>query len=82
MPSLVIQKADGARQSFSLEKDRITLGRSRDSDVFLPDQWLSRHHAEILRAQEGFILADLGSKNGTLLNGERVGEGHRLETAT
>ena len=64
MPSLLIQKADGTRQSFPLEKDRITLGRSRDSDVFLPDQWLSRHHAEIRRAQDSLILADLGSKNG------------------
>ncbi len=78
MPSLVIQKADGTRQSFPLEKDRITLGRSRDSDVFLPDQWLSRHHAEIRRAQDSFVLADLGSKNGTLLNGQQVNQGQRL----
>ncbi len=61
-----------------LGKERVTIGRSRDSDVFLPDQWLSRHHAEIRRKDGVFFLADLGSKNGTLLNGERIGADQRL----
>jgi serine phosphatase RsbU (regulator of sigma subunit) len=73
MADLTIERSDGTRQRFPIAKARITIGRSRDSDVFLPDQWLSRHHAEIREASGGsFVLVDLGSKNGTLLNGERV----------
>jgi serine phosphatase RsbU (regulator of sigma subunit) len=56
----------------------VTIGRSRDSDIFLPDQWLSRHHAEILRKDLNFFLHDMGSKNGTLLNGEPVHGDRRL----
>ena len=37
-----VQAADGSRERFPLAKDRITIGRSRDSDIFLPDQWLFR----------------------------------------
>lgn len=48
------------------------LGRSRDADIFIPDQWLSRMHAEILLDHGGLMVADLGSKNGTLVNGMRI----------
>jgi phosphoserine phosphatase RsbU/P len=78
MPEITVESADGSRQRFRLAKPRVTIGRSRDSDIFLPDQWLSRQHAEILEKSGSFVLLDLGSKNGTLLNGERVGEERRL----
>lgn len=55
-----------------MEKQRITLGRSRDCDVFIADQWLSRLHAEITRERDVLYLSDLGSKNGTLVNGQKV----------
>lgn len=77
MPELAILAADGTRTRHALEKPRISIGRSRDSDVFLPDQWLSRQHAEIRRVPSGACsVVDLGSKNGTLLNGARL-EGER-----
>ncbi len=72
MSDITIESADGSRQKFKVGKERVTIGRSRDCDIFLPDQWLSRHHAEIRRRGQGAFLADLRSKNGTLLNGERV----------
>lgn len=72
MADIVIQSGDGTRETFPLGKDVTTIGRSRESDIFLPDQWLSRHHAEIRRRGEGFIIADLESKNGTLLTGQTV----------
>ncbi len=78
MPELGIETADGTRDRFPLAKPRVTIGRSRESDIFLPDQWLSRHHAEIVEKGDGFYLADLQSKNGTLLNGEPVREERRL----
>ena len=47
---------NGARERFPLTKDRVTIGRSRESDIFLPDQWLSRHHAEIRRDGDEFFV--------------------------
>ena len=70
MAEIVIQSADGNREHYALEKDVTTIGRSRESDIFLPDQWLSRHHAEIRRKGESWIIVDLNSKNGTLLSGQ------------
>ena len=61
----------------------MTIGRSRESDIFLPDQWLSRHHAEIRRQRRAAsLIADLSSKNGTLLNGEPVRARRACATAT
>jgi len=78
MAEISIDTGDGSRERFPLANERVTIGRSRDSDIFLPDQWLSRHHAEILRKDAAFFLHDLGSKNGTLLNGEPVHGDRRL----
>ena len=78
MAEITVKNADGAKERFPLLRDRVTIGRSRESDIFLPDQWLSRHHAEIRRDGTGFIVLDLGSKNGTLLNGDQVATTQRL----
>src|SRR5688572_10641651 len=78
MPEITVRSSEGARERFPITKDRVTIGRSRESDIFLPDQWLSRHHAEIRRDGDGFFVVDLGSKNGTLLNGDSVATRHRL----
>jgi serine phosphatase RsbU (regulator of sigma subunit) len=78
MADISIDTGEGSRERFPLTKDRVTIGRSRDSDIFLPDQWLSRHHAEILKKDLNFFLHDMGSKNGTLLNGEPVHGDRRL----
>src|SRR5687767_453210 len=78
MAEITIQSGR-SRERVPLLKERITIGRSRDSDIFLPDQWLSRQHAEIRRRDGGFFVADLGSKNGTLLNGAPTRAERRLE---
>ena len=78
MAEISISRADGTKERVPLKQERVTIGRSRESDVFLPDQWLSRHHAEILVREGAHVIADLGSKNGTLLNGERVQGERRL----
>ena len=48
------------------------LGRSRDCDIVLGDANVSRHHAEIRPAGDGWTIADLGSTNGVLVNGRRA----------
>jgi serine phosphatase RsbU (regulator of sigma subunit)/pSer/pThr/pTyr-binding forkhead associated (FHA) protein len=78
MPEIAIQTAGGTRERYPLAKTRVTVGRSRDSDIFLPDQWLSRHHAAIEERADGYWVSDLNSKNGTLLNGEPVRDWRRL----
>ena len=78
MAEITIETAEGRAERYPLGKERVTIGRSRESDIFLPDQWLSRHHAEILRRESGFFVHDLGSKNGTLLNGQAVSGDRRL----
>ena len=49
-----------------------TVGRSRDCDVVLDDTGISRHHAQIRPGRDGWIVEDLGSTNGVLLNGSVV----------
>jgi sigma-B regulation protein RsbU (phosphoserine phosphatase) len=78
VPEIAIQTAGGTRERYPLAKERVTIGRSRESDIFLPDQWLSRHHAAIEQREDGYWVSDLRSKNGTLLNGEPVREHRRL----
>jgi hypothetical protein len=51
---------------------RAVIGRSRDCDVVLTDGNVSRRHAEIRQEESGFYVVDLGSTNGTALNGLKV----------
>ncbi|HEX6446677.1 MAG TPA: FHA domain-containing protein [Streptosporangiales bacterium] len=54
---------------------RVRLGRAPDNDVVLSDLLVSRHHTEVRRtSQGGFEVVDLGSRNGTYLNGRRVNQ--------
>ena len=76
LAELSVQASNGSRDRIPLMKDRVTIGRSRETDITLPDQWLSRRHAEIRRKDDRFYVVDLGSKNGTLVNGARI-EGER-----
>jgi hypothetical protein len=57
-----------------------TLGRSRDCDIVLDDSSISRRHAEIRPAGDGWTVADLGSTNGVRLNGRPVAGAQSLQT--
>ena len=52
-----------------LEDETVTVGRQDDCDVVLDDPTVSRHHAEVRRSGDGFEVVDLGSRNGTRVNG-------------
>jgi hypothetical protein len=56
----------------ALEKPRVVLGRSKEADVRVPDQNVSRRHAELRLEDGGYSIVDLGSTNGTIVNGKRV----------
>jgi hypothetical protein len=56
--------------------DRVfVIGRSQECDLAVPDMTVSRRHAELRRAAGEWVLADLGSTNGTRVNGWRAGGG-------
>jgi phosphoserine phosphatase RsbU/P len=78
MPEIRIRAADGTVGRFPIDKERVSIGRARDSDILLPDLALSRHHAEVRTRGQEFFLRDLGSVNGTRLNGERIRTERRL----
>lgn len=69
---LVVTQGPTAGSRFELSQLRVTLGRHPDSDIFFDDVTVSRRHAEVYR--DGLVqhLKDMGSLNGTYLNGRRV----------
>jgi hypothetical protein len=71
---LVVKRGPNAGSKFALDKDVTTAGRHPESDVFLDDITVSRRHAEIVRAPDGYRVRDAGSLNGTYLNRERIEE--------
>ena len=67
---------DGQATPFDLEKDEMVIGRLPECDIQLPSNMVSRRHAKVTRAGQDIFIEDLGSGNGTFLNGKR------LETST
>ncbi len=72
MAKLVVQQPDGTMRDVTLDRDRITIGRRPDNDLCLPYPAVSAEHAEIITVVADSFLHDLGSTNGTLVNGTRV----------
>lgn len=52
----------------------LRIGRAPDNDITVHDLLASRHHAEVRRSEGGFVLVDLGSRNGTFQDGRRIVE--------
>lgn len=73
MPSIAVVTPDGSSKSVPLTGDRLTVGRSSANHLCYPeDNGLSRQHLAFERDGEVWSVADSGSKNGTLVNGERL----------
>lgn len=72
LPVLIAQtgKLNGSR--WILEGEQTTIGRGGECDLVIPDRQVSRTHARIVHTPEGYFLEDLGSKNGTHVNGVAV----------
>lgn len=76
---IVIEDDAGRRQVVPFAGDEITLGRAREGNtVFLAERNVSRRHARFLRANGSVFLEDLGSANGTRVNGERLSARRRI----
>ena len=76
--ALVVRSGGGrVGQSFPMTGEKMTIGRSPETDVFLDDVTVSREHASLVRRGGDWYLDDAGSLNGTYVNRQRV-DSHRL----
>ena len=71
---LVVRRGPNSGSRFLLDSDVTTAGRHPASDIFLDDVTVSRRHAEIVRAGDGFLVRDVGSLNGSYINRKRIDE--------
>lgn len=71
---LVMFKSDGDRRSFSVARDVTVVGRREDCDLRIPVGDVSRKHCRFVKEADTIRLEDLGSSNGTFINGQRVQE--------
>jgi adenylate cyclase len=72
-PHLLLRTDSGYRRLLLTGSNCWTIGRSEDNNFVLPDRWISRNHAMLQFMENGeFYLIDLGSRNGSFVNGRRV----------
>ena len=69
---LIVRSGPQAGDRFTLKDGVTRLGRHPDSEIILDDITVSRRHVEIERTDEGYVVTDAGSLNGTYVNQERV----------
>ena len=74
MAKLVAQSGPTAGREFPLVKDLTVMGRQSSCDVPIIDNMSSRAHCQVRRDGRSYSLVDLGSRNGTQLNGKKIGE--------
>ena len=78
-PILVAPLGEMKGTRWVLEKAEFVIGRDPTCDLSVPDRQVSRFHARIRRQQGNYLVEDLGSKNGTHLNGTRIEAGSLLQ---
>ncbi len=72
MPKLQINLPDGTKLDHEITDDAVTVGRATDNTLPVDDVSVSSHHARIEPSDEVYTLTDLGSTNGTRLNGVQL----------
>ena len=75
MPKLLISLPDAGEVVHELSGASITIGRVEDNTIQIDDASVSSHHAELILDGEDYFLRDLGSTNGTQLNGQPFTQG-------
>jgi hypothetical protein len=72
MPMLIVYEGELKGQRWLIDQDVTIIGRGSDCPIMLPERQVSRHHAQIEYERGAYLLRDLGSKNGTYINGQEV----------
>lgn len=68
MPAIVILNGKHRGETYPLGPAGLTMGQADDADVRVQDAWISWNHARISQAGKGFVVRDLGSRNGTFVD--------------
>ncbi|NDJ75033.1 MAG: FHA domain-containing protein [Chloroflexi bacterium] len=71
-PVLLIHEGEKAGQRWTIWEDELVVGRGGECDLVLPERQVSREHIRIYRSGDTYYMEDLGSKNGTWVNGKQV----------
>uniref|UniRef100_A0A7C3MIW6 FHA domain-containing protein n=1 Tax=Dictyoglomus thermophilum TaxID=14 RepID=A0A7C3MIW6_DICTH len=69
---LIIKHGEDRGKDFKIIKDETTIGRERENDIVIVNPTVSRFHAKIIRSEDKYFIEDLGSANGTMVNGLKV----------
>ncbi len=72
MPTLFVIRGADQGSRFELTEAAVRVGRDPSNTIQVHDTEVSRHHAEIRRTENDYAISDLGSSNGTFVNGQRV----------
>ncbi|MGH8540360.1 MAG: FHA domain-containing protein [Stenotrophobium sp.] len=72
MGKLIVTDAAGNSQEYPLSKERMTIGRHPDNDICIADKAISGNHAAVITILQDSFLEDLGSTNGTVVNGKTI----------
>jgi len=72
MPMLIVYEGEQEGQRWVIEQDQMTVGRGSECDIVIPKRQISRQHVRIERDDDGYLLYDLKSKNGTFVNRQEV----------
>jgi serine phosphatase RsbU (regulator of sigma subunit) len=78
MATLIVLQGPKPWQQFPLAQGSAVIGRTAEASICLPAQSVSRRHAQISFHDGAYVLEDLGSVNGTFVNGQRLTEGQAL----
>ena len=74
MAYLVFHRSPTWQDYYSLDKDEMIVGRDGSCDIVLADAGVSRRHARLFQTEGSWWVADLDTKNGTSVDGERIGQ--------
>jgi predicted component of type VI protein secretion system len=69
---LIVRRGPQPNQVYELNKDSLTIGRDINNEIVINDPEVSRNHCRFTRGPGGYTLTDLGSTNGTFVNGQRL----------
>lgn len=76
---LIVRRGPQPNQVYELSGDITNLGRDITNDIVINDREVSRHHLRLMQGSEGYTIEDLGSTNGTFINGKRISGAQALK---